>query len=273
MAEQFRNMKNSKGFTLIELVVVCVILTILMALAVPAGMRYMDGKKADQCQANRKSLVLYLETARLDNPSKGMAEIINEHQGEIACPSGGTYLAADSNTVTCDKHGADYTLSADAGETIASVSPADPGTDAPTPVPGTTEDLLLLGGNYEHLYAKQLNGDVSLTVGMVFVDENKNMVVIRGGIRKKMLGDNPEKNKISDWGNGVGATKEWNVLVIDPENIVTKDSFNSVGNDIRNRNGTVFYFDGKYYVRQNPGDANNPPPNNPNIIEIKIGVL
>ena len=45
MFEKIRNLKNKKGFTLVELIVVLVILAILAALLVPALTGYIDKAK------------------------------------------------------------------------------------------------------------------------------------------------------------------------------------------------------------------------------------
>lgn len=57
MFEKIRNLKNKKGFTLVELIVVLVILAILAALLVPALTGYID-KAKEQSLVSEASMVL-----------------------------------------------------------------------------------------------------------------------------------------------------------------------------------------------------------------------
>lgn len=62
MFEKIRKMKDKKGFTLVELIVVLVILAILAALLVPALTGYIDKAKDEAIIAKTRSLVMAAQT-------------------------------------------------------------------------------------------------------------------------------------------------------------------------------------------------------------------
>ena len=64
--QMLRNVKNQKGFTLIEVLVVVIIVAILAALAVPRYLRYVERSRSTEAQTAistiRKSYDVYLQT-------------------------------------------------------------------------------------------------------------------------------------------------------------------------------------------------------------------
>lgn len=111
-----RALKNDKGFTLVELMVVLVIIGILVAIAVPIYNKTQDKAKETACQANLRILN---GAAAQYNTEKALGENedelsnenwVNKLVGEDkyilekpTCPSGGTYTF-EAGKFTCDKH-------------------------------------------------------------------------------------------------------------------------------------------------------------------------
>lgn len=62
MFEKIRNLKNKKGFTLVELIVVLVILAILAALLVPALTGYIDKANKEKYVAATRQVVVAAQT-------------------------------------------------------------------------------------------------------------------------------------------------------------------------------------------------------------------
>lgn len=84
MFEKIRNLKNKKGFTLVELIVVLVILAILAALLVPALTGYIDKAKEQSIIAETRSVVIAAQT------------IVSEDYGQgTNVTTGDTYITDD----------------------------------------------------------------------------------------------------------------------------------------------------------------------------------
>lgn len=73
MLERIRKLKDKKGFTLVELIVVLVILAILAALLVPALTGYIDRANKQAIVAETRSAVMAAQTIADEQYAKGTA--------------------------------------------------------------------------------------------------------------------------------------------------------------------------------------------------------
>ena len=91
------NRKRDKGFTLIEIMIVVLIIGILLAIAVPNFMNARETSRAKACVSNLKQIDAAKEQWAMDHDAtNGGAVVDSEVNGYIKggaphCPSGGTY--------------------------------------------------------------------------------------------------------------------------------------------------------------------------------------
>ena len=124
-----KKLTNKKGFTLVELIVVMVILGILAVILIPRMMTIQDSAKASACQANQRSLasMTHLWIARNPATNSISAGTMNKTTGESTagnpdlatlvsvgyintladakCPSDGTLSITADGKWTCDQAG------------------------------------------------------------------------------------------------------------------------------------------------------------------------
>jgi type IV pilus assembly protein PilA len=104
--------KNRKGFTLVELMVVVVIIGILVAIAIPVYTSTQDAAKKSACLANLRSMDGLIQTAAASGVTiAALADFVPNYLTSVpSCPAAGTYtFVAASGTVaahvTCSVSG------------------------------------------------------------------------------------------------------------------------------------------------------------------------
>jgi len=104
--------RDQRGFTLMELMIVIVIIGVLAAIGIPAYNNYVKKAKAAKCQANRRTLdaaVGLYHAEHGDYPTvegtSTLQSVLKEYldnADELTCPEGGTYsLDTASHKVVC----------------------------------------------------------------------------------------------------------------------------------------------------------------------------
>lgn len=108
-------MSNQKGFTIIELVVVIIILGVLVAIALPRYFALTDDAQEAACLANMKSIeaaiMMEYSSQLLDGTGKTLADVVSSYNTDATVffangvepsePAGGSYtVAANGNTLT-----------------------------------------------------------------------------------------------------------------------------------------------------------------------------
>lgn len=104
--------RDNKGFTLVELMVVLLILGILVAIAVPIYNKTQDTAKKNTCFANQRTIEGAAAQFRAESPTGEWPEAISGDEGKdlrdyiqnpeaLKCPDGGTYKLDDKGKVTC----------------------------------------------------------------------------------------------------------------------------------------------------------------------------
>jgi prepilin-type N-terminal cleavage/methylation domain-containing protein len=119
MMDRFYKMmkRDNKGFTLVELMVVLLILGILVAIAVPIYNKTQDTAKKNTCFANQRTIEGAAAQFRAESPTGEWPEAISgtegkdlrdyiQNPGALKCPkTEQSYTLDENGKVTCTEHG------------------------------------------------------------------------------------------------------------------------------------------------------------------------
>ncbi len=106
--------KARRGFTLVEIMIVVLIIGILLAIAVPNFIKARENSRAKSCIANLKQIDSAKEQYAMDNKLNNgaavtLADLVGANgyiKSTPVCPSGGTYTVGAIGTApTCDQPG------------------------------------------------------------------------------------------------------------------------------------------------------------------------
>ncbi|MGE4485758.1 MAG: competence type IV pilus major pilin ComGC [Oscillospiraceae bacterium] len=165
-------MRNNKGFTLVEMLIVVAIIGILTAVGIPSLTGQLDRAKAVACEANRvifmrsykMNMVFETGDYTLEQAINGEYPVMTQDLAGLTCPSGGTFSVVDGQLV-CSVHGA-----IGSGETGG--SGGGTGGDTDTLVAGDVIFGNITLGSWEDLCsaaASSGSGGVSVNKGKVYV--------------------------------------------------------------------------------------------------------
>ena len=99
----FKFLKSKKGFTLVELMIVVVIMAILVAVAVPIYSAVTTNAKTKTCIANMREIVSQINNYAMSNSANYSFKFTikggdNVKAGIVQAPTGGSSLSEDSLT-------------------------------------------------------------------------------------------------------------------------------------------------------------------------------
>ena len=103
---------RSRGFTLIEIMIVVAVLAILAAIAIPNFLKYRRNSQASLCVSNLAAMQTAIEQCRFAGKEVTESNLFGPGayiKAKPSCPSGGEYVlpANELDEVTCTFSGAD----------------------------------------------------------------------------------------------------------------------------------------------------------------------
>ena len=107
-----KNYRKNRGFTLVEIMIVVLIIGILLAIAVPNFIKARETSRAKSCVANLKQVESAKEQWAMDTKAAPTATPVDADlygatkylKTTPSCPGGGTYTIGDMGTrPSCDR--------------------------------------------------------------------------------------------------------------------------------------------------------------------------
>lgn len=101
---RFLKNRRTKGFTLVEIMIVVLIIGILLAIAVPNFIKARETSRTKSCISNLRQIDAAKEQWAMDNKAAdgdavAWADIVPDYiKSQPECPSGGTYTVANVGT-------------------------------------------------------------------------------------------------------------------------------------------------------------------------------
>ncbi len=116
MMRKLMNRRRERGFTLVEIMIVVLIIGILLAIAVPNFMNARERSRANACRSNLRQIQAAKEQwAMANNQGANATPAWNDLvptfiQQQPQCPSGGAYTIGNMSTNPTCSIGGDHSL-------------------------------------------------------------------------------------------------------------------------------------------------------------------
>jgi len=207
--------KENKGFTLIELMLVVTIAGVLASIATPGYLNYIQRARATQCHVDRgeaQNIIIQYYQTHPDTELTSLQQLIDGGylRSGFNCPLGGEYVLIPAKNV-----GSQYPVVACSlhyvPKLISEPTPVPTPEPTPTPVPAPTptpKPLTSLGSSFEEI-----------SKGMIDAIENyyeKNGKYPRTGAKTRYTDIGLDPNEWNDATNGIIYTPQGDRLSISP---------------------------------------------------------
>ena len=277
-------MNNKNGFTLVEIIVVLVVLSILAGVGIPTYLKYIDDSREKVCKVTRTSLLNYYKNYSILNEDSPTLEDVVNSNGSILprqfsqdvesfkCPDGGNFYVEES-IIKCTKHDGEVVIGEpnDSGDNGSNDnggnnnSGNDNGSGNEEPIITVVDLINPLAGNWLELCNNVLSTGKAkdITLGDVYKFGNQLFVANKS--------DKLTTKDARDYINNISSFKTMTYLdpnspVFGPTNV---DKVNNVWNVILN-DGSIYQEIGKIYMYRGPNNqTRKPEPPSGNWVELE----